>query len=306
MARHRWNLHHRYGAPRVSWRSGPGGDACRAWTWRPSDGRRWRDASEMPAIRRGASIASSHLLTRKRYRMNRIKSVIVAVAAIAAVASFFVPISTASASTASTAIHPSASQPGSRGLVSPDTPGIAGIAPSGSIHGVDLYYIPDNGELYQLNTIHTCAQVFLYEDDQGVECTDMYASYNGEVLRIYPGAEGICQNTVTGVYQQCWGIGIYGGLYSATDGQQASLEDLCGSIDIGDHLPPCASGGRTYWTNVDQSHYSVYFCDTTVDGPNNVWTDLSAGSQIIGPTNQGYSSSNLASQHAIVCGADSV
>jgi hypothetical protein len=141
---------------------------------------------------------------------------------------------------------------------------------------------------------HACVAVGTDQyGNQEVECADVYAVGVSGGVAVYPGAEGICQNSGSTV--SCAGNEIS---FSLNDSSEDNITGLwlgeCGHYGNG----PCADDARNYWYS-DNPYLFVPADSCSAE----LWTVVWAGSIVEAPhsADSFANATNFGSGHVIVC-----
>jgi hypothetical protein len=150
-----------------------------------------------------------------------------------------------------------------------------------------------------LDGIHSCRLVGNpYYDVQGVECADLYAdSPKSGVVAVLPAGEGYCQSAA--YYPQCANV-TFKSEVANTLSPGDTITAVSGPVYCGHTHGACATDAPNMFTG--NSKISTTGCNRTPGEGNEFWTVVLPGTTIELPGDVNVSAtSNLASQHAIVC-----
>lgn len=176
---------------------------------------------------------------------------------------------------------------------------VAGRNGASSVENIPIYVVTSGGFL---KGIHACRALGNDESTQAVMCADIFADPdNNHGVEVAAGVEGICQNLVNrNDFPRCANIAMTFGIHSAAINFGDSTFDECGHNGELCDIPREIFEGP----NFDLPATPGGGCDTTVGGPNEVWTVIQSGSSIELPISADTRdlAANLGSQHAIVCG----
>lgn len=175
------------------------------------------------------------------------------------------------------------------------------IGPDASCHincgtgGIPVYLITPTNYGY-LSGIHACRVLGGDGNSYGVECADLYAtSPAAGFVDVFAAADGYCQSVANGSYPECANVSVLFSSHNGAGDNFAATDGVCGHSN-----GPCVSGGRDSFIGLG---YSVVEGCAGAGTYNEWWTVDQTGStvELPGSDHTTTSTSNLASQHAIIC-----
>jgi hypothetical protein len=186
--------------------------------------------------------------------------------------------------------YPSETIP-SKGTSSPD----ASCHENCGSGGIPVYLITPTNYGY-LSGIHACRVLGGDGNSYGVECADLYATApESGVVDVFAAADGYCQLVANGSSTECANVSILFSEHNGAGDNYVATDGVCGHS-----YGPC-SGGRNSF--IGYGYSVVDSCDISPGSYNEWWTVDQTGSSVQLPVSDRTtaSTSNLASQHAIIC-----
>jgi hypothetical protein len=182
---------------------------------------------------------------------------------------------------------------------------------AGATEAIPIFFVGSSPAV--LNGLHTCLVMGNDGNTQGVECADVVAeSDRGLGVRVAPFVQAVCQSLSNpGSFPQCGEIDIVSGINNAQSQFLTGFNNnTCGPPPDLACLNGATNGPNPGIRNEFLGNYAdIQGCNEAAGGPNEVWAvDLVnslielPGTAGVRPAKNVFSSRNLASGHAIVCG----
>jgi hypothetical protein len=168
------------------------------------------------------------------------------------------------------------------------------LKPAAVRPNITVYHVTEAG---YLSTAHKCEQLGTDPDGiTAVQCADIYAEPAGKggAIFVIPVAEQYCEEGSASNLVTCDQAQIGYSLYSTGPVSRAWGTGYCSY--------ECAYNARNEWINYG-NYYELSSCSYSLNGPNQVWSDLDDPDGSYIETTDGIFSatSNFASNHVIAC-----
>jgi hypothetical protein len=176
---------------------------------------------------------------------------------------------------------------------------VAGRNGASSIESIPVYRVVTPGFI---SGMHACRALGNDGSTQGVMCADLFAERdNTGGVQVSATVEGACESLANrNIFPECAEIDMFFSAHRAQSdfGDPLTLEQCARHFN-----DPCSTPREFF--EAAPLHDIPGPCNTSVGGPNEVWTVVGLGSSIELPVSGAvrFLAANLGSNHGIICGA---